>query len=500
MSLQPKKEYEVPQKTRQPWYYYLWDSFGKAPEERRLLVRLDLSLLVFSTLGLIMRYIDQTNLSTAFVSGMKEDLSMFGLEYNYSNTAWSVGYVIGQIPGNILLNRVSPHYIVFGLEFGWSIMTLCTTWVKNWHQLCFIRFMVGLFESAYYPGLLFLIGSWYTKDELGKRSNIFQAATAAGTLLSGVMQAGVYRTLNGTHGMAGWRWIFTIDAIISIPIAISAFFLIPDLPWNIKPNWIFKQRDIDLARRRLTAARRQGPKKGGLGKKAIWNILSTWHIWVFTFVYSCYIFSQNPQQSMSFWLKYSKDPKYTVEQINYYPCGIWSTQIVSALGFAWISDNLLGGRRWPPLLLVALWHCIDCALLAGLPVYPDDRAGRWVLYYLSGVVNCTPGLLYAWCSEIIGESSEKRGIVMGTFNSVAFSFNAWLPLLLFKQTEQPTVHKGNIAASVATALQFLGLLGILYLSTRDFKRQAQVQGDLVAEEEAQTPGAVEDVDRKQRDV
>ncbi|OCF78429.1 hypothetical protein I204_00369 [Kwoniella mangroviensis CBS 8886] len=472
----------------------------KVPDllERRLLVRLDLSLLVFSTLGLIMRYIDQTNLSTAFVSGMKEDLNMFGLEYNYCNTAWSVGYVIGQIPGNILLNRVSPHYIVFALEFGWSIMTLCTSWVKNWHQLCFIRFMVGLFESAYYPGLLFLIGSWYTKDELGKRSNIFQAATAAGTLISGVMQAGVYRILNGKHSMPVWRWIFTIDAAISIPIAISAFFLIPDLPWNIKPNWIFKQHDIDLARNRLSAAGTHGPRKGGLGKKALWNVISTWHIWLFTGVYSCYIFSQNPQQSMSFWLKYSINPKYSVEQINYYPSGIWSTQIVSALGFAWISDTFLKGRRWPPLLLVALWHCIDCALLAGLPVYSDHRAGRWVLYYLSGVVNCTPGLLYAWCSEIVGDSSEKRGIVMGTFNSVAFAFNAWLPLLLFKQTEQPAVHKGNIAASVATAFQFIGLLGILYLSTRDQKRRigAEVnEGELIRSNEV-----IEDVDSKKRSV
>ncbi|KAK6906822.1 hypothetical protein I203_100809 [Kwoniella mangroviensis CBS 8507] len=298
--------------------------------------------------------------------------------------------------------------------------------------------------------------------------------------------------------MPGWRWIFTIDAAISIPIAISAFFLIPDLPWNIKPNWIFKQHDIDLARNRLSAAGTHGPRKGGLGKKALWNVISTWHIWLFTGVYSCYIFSQNPQQSMSFWLKYSINPKYSVEQINYYPSGIWSTQIVSALGFAWISDTFLKGRRWPPLLLVALWHCIDCALLAGLPVYSDHRAGRWVLYYLSGVVNCTPGLLYAWCSEIVGDSSEKRGIVMGTFNSVAFAFNAWLPLLLFKQTEQPAVHKGNIAASVATAFQFIGLLGILYLSTRDQKRRigAEVnEGELIRSNEV-----IEDVDSKKRSV
>ncbi|WRT68846.1 uncharacterized protein IL334_005827 [Kwoniella shivajii] len=71
MTSNTEGEYKVTQKKGNPWYYYLWDSFGKEPNERRLLVRLDLSLLVFSTLGLIMRYIDQTNLSTAFVSGMK---------------------------------------------------------------------------------------------------------------------------------------------------------------------------------------------------------------------------------------------------------------------------------------------------------------------------------------------------------------------------------------------------------------------------------------------
>ena len=158
-------ELEKDQAKKPPFYYYLWDSFGKPAPERRLLVKLDCSLLIFSVLGLICRYIDQTNVNTAcesssadselisVVSGMKEDLNMWGLQLNYCTTAWSVGYVIGQIPGNMLLNRVSPHYIVFAMEFGWSILTLCTTWVKTWEQLVAIRFFVGLFESAYYPGL-----------------------------------------------------------------------------------------------------------------------------------------------------------------------------------------------------------------------------------------------------------------------------------------------------------------------------------------------------------
>jgi ACS family pantothenate transporter-like MFS transporter len=141
--------------------------------------------------------------------------------------------------------------------------------------------------------VVFLIGSWYTKDELGKRSNIFQAATAGGTLISGVLQGGVQTTLHGKGGMPGWRWIFTIDACISIPVAICAFFFIPDLPTVIKPNWIFKQEDIDLANKRVKQLGRSGPQKGGLGLKALWKIVTTWEIFVFTFVYSCYIFAQS---------------------------------------------------------------------------------------------------------------------------------------------------------------------------------------------------------------
>lgn len=93
--------------------------------------------------------------------------------------------------------------------------------------------------------------------------------------------------------MPGWRWIFTIDAVISIPIAIAAFIFIPDLPTVIKPNWIFAQEDIDLARARLRSVGREGPRKGGLGWRALWSIVTTWQIYLFTFVYSCYIFSQS---------------------------------------------------------------------------------------------------------------------------------------------------------------------------------------------------------------
>ncbi|WOO84359.1 Pantothenate transporter FEN2 [Vanrija pseudolonga] len=448
--------------------------FGALSAERRLVLKLDLSMLVFSLLGLIMRYIDQANISTAFVSGMKEQLGMFGLEYNYVLTAWTVGYCIGQIPGTVLLNRVSPHYVIFACEAGWSLMTLCTTWVTNWKQLLFIRFMVGLFEAPYYPGILFLLGNWYTPSELGKRTTLFQGITSIGVLINSLMQAGIHRTLNGKLGRPGWRWIFIIDAVISLPVAIAAFFFIPDLPWHIKPNWLIKQEDIDLAKKRLDGLGRKGTSPDGLKPRALWNVLKSWHIWLFTLTYILYMFNMQPQNSFAFWLKNSKDPKYTIEQINYYPCGMYAVQFVSCVVLSYISDTWLRGARWPFMVLTGLWHCVDCALLAAWDPYGTHRGRRWALYYLTGLVNCTPGLLYAWCSEIISESAEKRAIVMGTFNSVAFSFTAWLPLIFFKQTDQPWVRNGNIACAAFIAAEVATIFGILFLSKRDEARKARL--------------------------
>lgn len=80
------------------WKSYLWDTLDKSPEERKFLFKLDAVLLTFASLGYFIKYLDQININNAFVSGMKEDLNLFGNELNYMQTCWTVGYVIGEIP------------------------------------------------------------------------------------------------------------------------------------------------------------------------------------------------------------------------------------------------------------------------------------------------------------------------------------------------------------------------------------------------------------------
>lgn len=137
---------------------------------------------------------------------MQEDLSMYGNELVTSTSIWTVGYVIGQIPSNLLLTRVSPRWVIPTLEVGWGIATICTSRVESYQALYALRFLVGLFESGFYPGIHYLLGSWYTPKELGKRAMIFWLAGTVGSMFSGFLQAAAYTNLNGVHGHAGWRW------------------------------------------------------------------------------------------------------------------------------------------------------------------------------------------------------------------------------------------------------------------------------------------------------
>jgi MFS transporter, ACS family, pantothenate transporter len=89
---------------------------------------------------------------------MKEDLGMLGNQLNYMQTAWSVGYVLGGVPSNILLTRVRPSLFIPCIEIMWAVLTFSLVACKSWQTMCAVRFFVGLFESALFPGFIYIIG------------------------------------------------------------------------------------------------------------------------------------------------------------------------------------------------------------------------------------------------------------------------------------------------------------------------------------------------------
>ena len=139
------------QQATRTWKGYIWDTWDLPQEQRWLLFKVDACVLTFASIGYFLKNIDQSNIQNAFLSGMKEDMKMFSNELVTSTSIWTVGYVIGQIPINLLLTVVSPRWVIPSLELGWGIATFATSAVKDIHALYALRFLVGFFE--YVPRL-----------------------------------------------------------------------------------------------------------------------------------------------------------------------------------------------------------------------------------------------------------------------------------------------------------------------------------------------------------
>ncbi|KAH9014762.1 MFS general substrate transporter [Lactarius pseudohatsudake] len=479
---QPLDEMGKAKQETRPWSSYIWDSWDKSPEERNFLRRLDACLITYAALSYFSKYLDQQNVTNAYVSGMQEDLRLHGNQLNYITTSWTVGYVIGQIPSNMLITRIRPSIWIPAMELIWSSLTMCLALSINFSTLCAIRFLVGLAESTFYPAIQYVIGSWYKKEELAKRSCIFHTASAVGPMVSGFLQAGVYNGLNNRGGVAGWKWLFIIDGVITIPIALLGFIIMPDLPTTTKPSIFYTQEQLDIGIKRMESEGRKPPEK--FTKAKVLSFFSTWHIYTLVPLYVLFNNGNGGATSMIFWLKSFNKPGhivYTIGQINTYPLGIYSLQIVTTLIYAWWSDAVVA--RWPPILVAGVWSIITYSVLAATPVY-THIARRWTFYYFTGCMGGLSGLIMAWVNELNSHDNEKRAFVVASCNMFAYVFQAWLPIVIFPQVQQPRVFVGNITTACINFSMIIAALTTLSFQRRDQRRAAI--------SETRTPGDVTD--------
>ncbi|ROW08664.1 hypothetical protein VPNG_06448 [Cytospora leucostoma] len=444
---------------KRTWRSYLWDTFDKSPEERRFLFKLDAVILTFASLGYFIKYLDQVNINNAYVSGMKEDLNLHGNELNYMTTIWTVGYVIGEVPINMLLTRVRPSILIPACEVVWSVLTIVMCKVTSAKQIYVLRFFVGLAESGFYPGMQYIIGSWYRKDELAKRSCIFHASGAIGTMFSGYFMAAVYH-LGGVDGFKGWQWLFIINTVISLPIAVAGFFLFPDVP-EICRAWYLTKDEIALAQKRVALEGRAGRGKYTVAKFK--KIFSSWHIYLLTFLYFCFNNGNGygGQPAFALWLK---SESYPTVSVNTYPTITPALQVVSTLTYAWASDTVCRGARWPPVVFSAVNSLV---INISLSIWNIPVGWKWACYILQGLGGGISGLLFAWAHEICSDDNEERALVVGTMNEMAYVFQAWLPLLIWQEVDAPQFHKGFMTMIFIAAALIIGCFVVRHLHHRE---------------------------------
>lgn len=151
-------------------------------------------------------FLDRNAMINGRLNTLEEDLGLKGSQYNTCVSILFVGYLCGQIPSNMILNRVRPSLFMAGFCLAWSIVSLLTYMATSFETMLVCRFLLGITEAPFYPGALYMISMFYTRKEVATRMSIFYTGNMLASSFSGLIAAGVFEGLDQVKGLAGWKW------------------------------------------------------------------------------------------------------------------------------------------------------------------------------------------------------------------------------------------------------------------------------------------------------
>ncbi|KAI1308599.1 major facilitator superfamily domain-containing protein [Xylaria venustula] len=208
--------------------------------EKRLVRKIDWRLLPMIIIMYILNYIDRNNIAAAKLSGLPEDLNLKGNQFQTAVSILFVGYLLVQVPSNLFLNKIGlPGIYLPTCMALWGVISAATSTVKNFGGLLAVRFFLGFVEAVYFPGCLYYLSCWYTRKELGLRTALLYSGALISGAFSGLIAAGVNANLDGVGGYSPWQWLFIIEGVITVGVALIAIPILPNFPRTTK--WLSEE-------------------------------------------------------------------------------------------------------------------------------------------------------------------------------------------------------------------------------------------------------------------
>ncbi|KAF2100891.1 putative MFS nicotinic acid transporter Tna1 [Rhizodiscina lignyota] len=194
-------------------------------EEKKILRRIDIRLIPLLSILYLISFLDRGNVGNARIAGMTEDLHLTGTQYNIALTMFFIPYALFEIPSNIVLKILRPRIWIPTIMLAWgTVMTLMGI-VQNYQGLVVARVFLGVAEAGFFPAASFLLTCWYPRHELQLRIGYFYGAGALSGAFSGLLAFAIEK-MNGVGGLAGWRWIFILEGLITVVAAmVTPFFM-----------------------------------------------------------------------------------------------------------------------------------------------------------------------------------------------------------------------------------------------------------------------------------
>lgn len=212
--------------------------------DKKTTFKVDLRIFPMVVLIYILNYLDRSNIASARLGGLEDDLKLHGDQYQTCISILFVGYILMQIPSNMLLNKIGkPSLYITVIMTLWGSISACTGAVQSYAGLLVVRLLLGFVEAGFFGSCLYYLSCWYTRKELSFRNAVLYSGSLFSGALGGLIAVGIIDRMDHVRNMRSWRWLFIIEGSITVAVVPFAYFILPDMPHNTK---FLNQQEKDL--------------------------------------------------------------------------------------------------------------------------------------------------------------------------------------------------------------------------------------------------------------
>jgi MFS family permease len=202
--------------------------------EKQTYKKVDLRLIPFLFLCYILAYFDRVNIGFAKLQMLK-DLSLSEAAFATGAGIFFIGYFFFEVPSNVFLNKFGARVWIARIMVTWGIVSAAMMFVRNEWSFYGMRFLLGLAEAGFFPGIIFYLTLWYPSRLRASRTALFVSAIAVSGVIGNPVSGWIMDRLSGLWGLAGWQWLFLIEGLPSLIVGIWVIWFldsgIKDAKW-----------------------------------------------------------------------------------------------------------------------------------------------------------------------------------------------------------------------------------------------------------------------------
>ncbi len=196
-------------------------------------------------------YLDRVNISFAGPNGMNEDLGMSATMFGFASGIFFLGYVLLEVPSNIALHKFGGRRWLARIMLTWGIISTAIAFVPNTETLVVLRFLLGVAEAGFFPGIILYLTFWFPERHRSKAISLFMVAVPVSTAIGSTLSSLIIEWGHGVFGLAGWRVMFLVEGVPAVMLAFICWFYLTDRPaeatWldQSEKRWLATALDLE---------------------------------------------------------------------------------------------------------------------------------------------------------------------------------------------------------------------------------------------------------------